>query len=78
MGGSVRGGKIYGQYPASLRQEITNADARGRVLPTMPYEAVWQGISEWMGVQPENVGSILQNVGNFPAETLFTKDELFV
>ena len=50
---------------------------RGRVIPTLPWEAMWYGIVKWFGVQDGQLSTVLPNAGNFPASLLFDKDELF-
>merc|ERR1711862_744355 len=49
MGGQVKGGQILGQYPDDYDGHLDAG--RGRVIPTTPWDAVWYGISEWMGVK---------------------------
>jgi len=49
MGGQVKGGQILGQYPDSYNAHLDAG--RGRMIPTTPWDAVWYGISEWMGVE---------------------------
>jgi len=46
LGGDLDGGKIIGQYPASF-------GIRGpahRMIPTTPWDSVWNAVSEWMGI----------------------------
>ena len=51
LGGSVSGGKILGNYPLDLAAGPTSLNiGRGRMIPTVPWEAIWHGISQWMGV----------------------------
>lgn len=49
--GSLKGGKILGEYP----DDLTSSGSRivsdvGIVVPTTPWEALWNGIAEWFGV----------------------------
>lgn len=46
-GGKVRGGQILGKYPDSLLDSGSVALGRGRILPTTPWEAMWNGIVDW-------------------------------
>ena len=50
---------------------------RGRVLPTTSWEAMWNGLAEWFGIVPDEMDKVLPNKKNFPADHLFTKDDLF-
>jgi uncharacterized protein (DUF1800 family)/uncharacterized protein (DUF1501 family) len=76
-GGAVKGGKILGKYPAKLGPEGPGQIGRGRIIPTHPWEAVWLGISEWLGVPLGKMARVLPNVGNFPDADLWRKDDLF-
>ena len=78
IGGKVRGGQILGKFQDSMLEGNDVDVGRGRVLPTTPWEAVWNGVSEWFGVEdPAERAKILPHSVNFPAETLFSKAELF-
>lgn len=46
-GGRVRGNQILGRYPDSLLDSGSVALGRGRILPTVPWEAMWNGIVDW-------------------------------
>ena len=45
LGGSVNGGKIHGSYPADLSSSSPLNTGRGRIIPTMPWEAVWKPLA---------------------------------
>jgi uncharacterized protein (DUF1501 family) len=49
---------------------------RGRLLPTSPWEAMYQGVLEWFGVPASQMATVLPNARNFPAELLFSQAEL--
>ena len=75
-GGAVRGGRVLGTFPERLTEDDCDVNiGRGRLLPTTPYDALWHGVLEWMGVQ--NTTTALPNAANFPRETLFSKAELY-
>jgi cullin-associated NEDD8-dissociated protein 1 len=76
-GGKVRGGQILGKYPDSLLDTGSVALGRGRILPTVPWEAMWNGIIDWFGVNSADKDFVLPNAGNFPATDLFTRDQMF-
>jgi len=79
MGGSVAGGKILGEYPSNLTDNSPLNVGRGRLIPTMPFEAPWNAAIEWLGVtSAENINTILPNLKSFPSETLLQKDDVFV
>ena len=53
MGGDVAGGKIMGQYPSDLTEKGPLNVGRGRFIPTTSWDAVWNGVAQWMGVTAE-------------------------
>jgi uncharacterized protein (DUF1501 family) len=53
MGGDVKGGKILGQYPTDLTEKGPLNVGRGRFIPTTSWDAVWNGILQWMGISTE-------------------------
>jgi uncharacterized protein (DUF1501 family) len=76
-GGSVKGGKIHGQYPDDLTEEGILNIGRGRLIPTTPWEGMWAGLAEWFGVTSQNiVSTVLPNVGNFQTN-IFSETDLF-
>lgn len=76
LGGSVRGGKIHGKYPDDLTDNGKLNIGRGRLIPSTPWEGVWNGIAEWFGVNATNRNSILPNKNNF-ATNIFSQADLF-
>ena len=55
MGGKVKGGQMHGQYPPDFTDDGPVGIGRGRLIPTHPWESMWNPISEWMGVDPNQV-----------------------
>ena len=53
MGGSVNGGTIRGQYPSDITPTSPLNIGRGRLMPTMSWDAIWNGVSEWMGASTD-------------------------
>lgn len=80
MGGSVDGGQIHGQYPSDITDAgILNIGAgRGRMIPTLSWESMFNGIVEWLGVEGEaDLDKCMPNRKNAGA-TLFKKSDVFV
>ena len=44
LGGSLNGGKIMGTFP-KLSSDSDHWLTRGRMIPTSPWEAVWNGVA---------------------------------
>ena len=67
FGGKIKGTRIHGQYPFHLSDELTEVNAgRGILLPTTPWEGIWQPVAEWMGVKEEDMDMVLPNRKFFP------------
>jgi cullin-associated NEDD8-dissociated protein 1 len=77
-GGSVNGKQVLGKYPTTLTDESELSLGQGRLIPTTPFESVWNGIAEWFGVPASRIKSeVLPNVANFPASQIFTRAQMF-
>lgn len=79
MGGKVKGGRILGNYPDDLdgALNIDGPDGRGRLIPTTSWDAIWNGVVQWMGVENEALmDQILPNRHNC-GSNLFNKSDLF-
>merc|ERR1719276_47667 len=50
VGGSLRGGRILGEYPADLTRKSTHMIGRSRPIPTTSYDAVLNAVAQWYGV----------------------------
>jgi uncharacterized protein (DUF1501 family) len=66
--GDLKGGQIFGEYPNDLTKsgdQIVSSRG-GVVIPSTPWEALWNGVAEWLGVYSENdLATILPNRGPF-------------
>lgn len=80
VGGSVKGGKILGRYPQPLTPDHPNWIGRGRFIPTTSWDAVWNGIGQWMGLHDEDeLNEAIPNRNSFDTCTeLFTDKDLFL
>ena len=66
LGGALKGKKILGQYPEHLSKESDQWMSRGRIIPTTPWDYVWHGVAQWMGVLDNNdLSAALPNMDNF-------------
>jgi uncharacterized protein (DUF1501 family) len=73
MGGAVRGGVIYGQYPTLGLDSatFTNPDMLGNTLiPTTAVDQYAATLGAWFGVSPANLSAIFPNLGNFSTANL--------
>lgn len=76
LGGAVKGGRIFGEYPSDLTDGGYLNLGRGRVLPTMSYESIWNAISLWFGVKESDLSEVLPNRRSFVGN-LFTQEDIF-
>lgn len=79
MGGGIKGGIIHGKYPTDFSENGDLNIGRGRLIPTLPNEAPWQAVAQWMGVEDSKdlLDYILPNRKSFDACSLFTDEQLF-
>lgn len=64
MGGAVKGGSIYGQYP-SLALNNPLDTGRGVLLPTTSVDEYFAELALWFGVSPSVLRDILPNIERF-------------
>ncbi|EGV16109.1 DUF1501 domain-containing protein [Thiocapsa marina] len=66
MGGSVVGGRLYGDYPETLRAGSELDVGRGRLIPTTSVDEYNAELALWFGVQNNrDLDEILPNIRNF-------------
>jgi len=68
IGGGVRGGKVYGDYPESLALNNSLDLGRGRLLPTTSVDEYNAELAMWFGIaNNQSLEDILPNIRNFYA-----------
>ena len=72
------GGRIHGEYPTDVSlQSPLNINERGVLIPTTPFDSIWNGVAQWFGVTDTNdLNTVLPNRDNF-GNTLMTSDDLY-
>lgn len=75
-GGSVKGGRIHGEYPADITDAGPLNVGRGRLIPTTSWESILNSCLQWMGVPDKNLDYCLPNRNNTGTK-LFTAAEVF-
>ncbi|MEO1588273.1 MAG: DUF1501 domain-containing protein, partial [Bacteroidota bacterium] len=64
MGGTVDGGKIFGEYPTlELNQNLDVGN--GVLIPTLSTDEYFAELALWLGVAPSDLPLVLPNIGNF-------------
>lgn len=77
IGGGLKGGRILGEFPSSL---LPNGPQRsgGRVIPSTPWDSIWNGVAEWMGISGDsNLDEVCPNRGKFDSQILFNATTMF-
>lgn len=66
MGGSVKGGKIYGAFPKmDLNASPQNISFRGNFIPAVSTDELYAEMALWYGVSPADLCYVLPNLRNF-------------
>ena len=79
LGGGIKGGRLLGKYPRPLDATNEFMIARGRLIPSTPWDAVWNGIANWFGLyDPADLDFTLPNRDSFDkCNDLFFDKDLF-
>jgi uncharacterized protein (DUF1501 family) len=64
IGGSVNGGRVYGQYPTLVKGGPDDV-GRGRMLPTTSVDAYGAELASWFGVPSAELETVFPNSNNF-------------
>ena len=64
-GGSVRGGRIFGDLPNSDATSDDYTDDRGRLIPTTSVEQYAATLGSWFGLEQTELDQALPNLANF-------------
>ena len=76
MGGGLKGKQILGKYPEDLTSSSPDYIGRGRFLPTMGWESVWNSILQWYGVPDNRMTEAIPFLNNFKSQ-LLQRGDLF-
>jgi len=78
LGGGVRGGKFHGKFPDTLKGDgAENLGGRGRLIPTLGWESMWEGVLEWFDVPAAQMDNVMPNRPRFNAQTLIKRADMF-
>lgn len=75
MGGAVRGGDIYNQFPTigvDIKNGFNNPDgiSSGNLIPTVSVDQYAATLGAWFGVSAANLNTIFPNLHNFSSANL--------
>jgi uncharacterized protein (DUF1501 family) len=68
-GGSLQGGRIWGQFPSLVLNGDDDANSRGTLVPTTSVDQYATTMAEWFGVSPDDALTIFPYVKNFLPKT---------
>jgi uncharacterized protein (DUF1501 family) len=70
LGGGVKGGQFYGQFPTLAVGTSIDANNRGTFIPTTAIAQYGGTLAEWFGVPAAGLPSIFPNIGKFSTSNL--------
>jgi uncharacterized protein (DUF1501 family) len=70
MGGSVKGGAVYGTYPQLALNTGVDSGDRGNWIPSSATDQYGAALANWFGLQPADVSYVFPNLANFPGGPL--------
>ena len=72
MGGRVRGGTVYGQYPDLVLggKDDCDEEKEGRFVPTIATDQYGATLLNWLGISPQGIARAFPNLGNFAVRDL--------
>ncbi|MCM5569771.1 DUF1501 domain-containing protein [Burkholderiaceae bacterium FT117] len=69
VGGSVRGGDLYGRYPV-IGVGTQDDVGQGRLLPAQSVDQYGATLARWFGLSDAQIADVFPNIGNFSARDL--------
>jgi uncharacterized protein (DUF1501 family) len=70
IGDAVKGGAMYGQYPALALGGPNDAEKEGRWIPTTAVDQYGATLARWFGVAPAQLATVFPNLARFPTADL--------
>ena len=70
LGGAVRGGQMYGQYPILARAGPDDADTSGRWIPGTSVDQYGATLARWFGVSSDQMPLVFPNLSRFSSADL--------
>ena len=70
FGGAVRGGDVYGSFPAPALGGPDDASDRGVLIPTTALDQFGATLARWFGVPETSMPTVFPNLGNFAVQDL--------
>ena len=74
--GGLDGGKVLGEFPDTLTNDGDLVFAPGIVIPTLPWESLWDPVARWFGVGADALDRVLPNRAPF-TDILLKMEDIF-
>lgn len=65
LGSAVKGGVVYGHYPALVPEGPSIVTSRGVTIPTLSVEEYYAELALWLGVARDRLSAVLPRIGYF-------------
>lgn len=70
MGGTVKGGAMYGTFPDLIRGGTMDSGNNGAWIPGVAVDQVGATLGKWMGMPGSDISQVFPNIGNFSTSDL--------
>jgi uncharacterized protein (DUF1501 family) len=70
IGDAVKGGDMYGQYPTLALGGPSDAEGRGRWIPTTAVDQYGATLAKWLGLQAADLPTVFPNLAKFSVSDL--------
>ncbi len=70
LGGAVKGGRLYGQWPSLILGGPDDVSTLGRWLPTTSVDQYAATLARWFGLSEAEIDLVLPNLSAFPVRDL--------
>lgn len=70
LGGAVRGGDMYGDWPIFALSGPSDSGSQGRFIPTTAVDQYTATLAQWYGLAPGDVNAVFPNIGKFNTSNL--------
>lgn len=70
IGGSVKGGQFFGNFPLLALGSSDDANTRGTLIPTTAVDQYGATIAQWFGVSPASLPTVFPNIAHFGSSNL--------
>ncbi len=70
MGGAVKGGQVFGQFPTFQLGGPNDTDTRGRWIPTLSIDQYGATLCSWFGIPGSALAAVFPNLANFSSSNI--------